>query len=462
MIIGIVLGFACSAVLVLSLLTAGVLNIDGGTEVAEITSQPVVVTATNDPNAPTNEPMIITATPEPTTDPGEASITQPTPTDPADVQPSPSPTATTPSPTQATQNVTQDTPGDAVATSQSTTDSGFTQASEGTPELPPNLLLTEMVLVDGGTFVRGATSQEIAAAVRECQNDGGGLCTADMAQDSLPAQNVTIDSFNIEQYEVTTGQYVAFLNALGPGSHLSGCGGRPCVDTDREAPDASIISFDSQNYDVQSILANQPVVGVTWYGASAYCEFIGRRLPTEAEWERAARGPNNLIYPWGDIWDNTFARTNRPTQVIGALPVGSFAVNTTSAWGAYDMAGNVAEWVSDWWSPNYYAQPESAGPNPIGPASGTERSVRGGSWDARPFFARTTQRQHVPPDEGRLWVGFRCADDIEQQTQTGTADVPIQPISEPTQSSQGAAPSLPSTNTPAANPTEADVVPPGG
>lgn len=448
MIIGITLGFACSVVIVLTLLTLGVLNLDDGTSVASsVTNTPFIVTATTDPLQPTITPFIVTATPEPIDESTQAQVVAPTPTD---IPPSPEPAAPT-----------------ATATEQTFQSTSTGQTGTGTTgvEISPLLqgVITDMVTIDGGTFLMGTTSQEIAIAVRECQEDGGGLCTPEDASDSLPAHSVTLDSFMIERTEVTNSQYVAFLNSMGPGSHLTGCFNQRCVETEREAPATSVVRFDSQNYAVPEILGSLPIVGVSWWGARAYCEAIGRRLPTEAEWERAARGPDNTIYPWGDVWNNDLARTNRPDPSrIGAIGVGSFPAST-NAFGALDMAGNVAEWVADFYQANYYSQPAASGLNPPGPPSGTDRVIRGGSWDARPFFARSTQRQHLPPGETRLWLGFRCASDIDSGALVPGAVINqsgLPPVSEESQTPLGAAPTLPPR--PTAFPTEAPAVPPGG
>lgn len=270
----------------------------------------------------------------------------------------------------------------------------------------------ELVRVDGGTFEMGTTPQEITAAVNQCVNVEGGNCLVAFGEDSLPQHTVTVSAFQIERTEVTYRQYRIFLTALGAGSHLNGCSGQPCVVTRRENENSSI-AFDGFLYQVAEVIENLPVASVTWFGAEAYCRVLGRRLPTEAEWERAARGPDNLLYPWGDTWEATLAKTSiSPDETIGALPVGSLPAGS-SPFGAFDMAGNVAEWVSDWYDPAYYSSPAASSLNPTGPRAGVDKVVRGGSWDAKPFFARSVHRQSAIPQGGYLWIGFRCAADIE-------------------------------------------------
>ena len=374
LVIGLALGFGCAATILL-----GGIAFEQWTLVLE--SQP---TATPVVRIITATPMPATATLPPTNTP------PPTPTM-VQVEEIDTPTPTRAPPT-ATPTVVPGSGNPAVIA-----------ALEG--------LLTELLPVSGGTFVMGTTPTEVLAAVQACVADGGN-CQLTFGEDSSPPHSVTLNAFRMERTEVTYAQYLAFLNALGPRSHLDGCDGQACLATLNET-DLSNVTFDSVNYRVPGVLANRPVAGVTWFGARAYCEAVGRRLPSEAEWERAARSNDDRIFPWGNLRDvalaNTSSRVDRTAEQRGADPVGSYPAG---AYGLLDMAGNVAEWVLDWYSPVFYRQAAASGLNPHGPPVGTEKVLRGGSWDARIFFARSAHRQSLAPDQQAFYVGFRCAADV--------------------------------------------------
>lgn len=397
----------------------------------------IVLSPTVDQSIPTATPLtvIVTATPDPAEAAGAQSAAQPT-----------------------TDTVAQPTTEDSVAvepTALPTTAPSATPAPTEAPvnEVPEVLqaIRSLTVTIPGGTFTMGTTPSEVVQAVEECTTRDAGACVASYGEDSYPAHPVTLNPFLMETTEVTFGQYVTFLNVKGPSSHLNGCAGFPCIETRNENPDA-VVTFDSANYSIVETLAEHPVYGITWYGAREYCESIGRRLPTEAEWERAARGDDGRIYPWGNTWDNALAKTNRPADAPpGSFPVGSYTLGA-SPYGVLDMAGNVAEWVSDWYGEQFYAQQASQGTvtNPTGPVTGLQKVLRGGSWNTVPFFTRTVHRQSWDPADSQRWIGFRCAADPEDSTSIGStgvdpqtlgSDVPAAPPEE--NNTQNAQPTLP-------------------
>jgi len=275
------------------------------------------------------------------------------------------------------------------------------------PTLPPLAAVsTEFVFIPAvDNFQMGTTFAEVATAVNQCTIDEQGNCTVDMAQDSMPVHIVKLSAFQMQRNEVTVGEYIAFLNALGAGSHLKGCEGQLCAPTQTEDK-SSPIAYDGKVYTAAN---DAPMYKVTWYGAKVFCEAAGGRLPTEAEWEYAARGTDGRIYPWGNTWDPLNARTSVPaTTKIGPVGIDSYP-SGVSPFGLYDMAGNVAEWVSDWYDPAFYSKPEASGTDPVGPTVGSQKVVRGGSWDSKPFFARSVHRQSLDPQAATNGTGFRCA-----------------------------------------------------
>ena len=206
-------------------------------------------------------------------------------------------------------------------------------------DLPPTMPVppppAEMILIPAGEFIMGSPEGEGDA-------------------NEHPQHPVFLNAFYIDKYEVTNALYKQFMSATG---HI--------------AP----LFWDDEEYNHP----NQPVVRVTWHDAVAYAEWAGKRLPTEAEWEKAARGTDGRIYPWGNEWDSS--KCNSGVSGDGyeyTAPVGSFPAGA-SPYGVMDMAGNVWEWCADWYDKDYYSS-QSSQQNPKGPDSGTYRVLRGGSW----------------------------------------------------------------------------------
>ena len=154
---------------------------------------------------------------------------------------------------------------------------------------------------------------------------------------------------------------------------------------------------------------DHPVVQIAWADAQAYCAWAGKRLPTEAEWEKAARGPYPRRYPWGDAWDAT--KANGAMAVKTTSPVGSYRAGV-SPYGIYDLAGNAFEWTADWYDEDQYKRGTTR--NPTGPWTGTLKVLRGGSWWTGVLSLRTSHRHMATP---HLWAdtfGFRCARDLSK------------------------------------------------
>jgi formylglycine-generating enzyme required for sulfatase activity len=233
--------------------------------------------------------------------------------------------------------------------------------------------------------------------------------------DEQPIHTVYLDAFWIDRTEVTNAQYVRFLNALG--RHKGACGGQDCINTKSEDDD-SHIRYQGGQYVVESGYEDHPMIEVSWNGAQAYCQWAGARLPTEAEWEKAARGTDGRVYPWDNTFDGNKVNfcdrncefnlkdTGANDGYTRTAPVGSYPAGA-SPYGALDLAGNVWEWVADRYDGGYYAN--SPASNPKGPNSGNFRVLRGGGWGSDWDYVRAASRNVNNPDYTYGNFGFRCA-----------------------------------------------------
>lgn len=263
-----------------------------------------------------------------------------------------------------------------------------------------------MVLVPAGEFLMGSPAG------------------SDGFEDEQPQRRVSIGRFWIDRDEVTNDAYATFVH----------------VTRHRIPENADKAATLWEGNTPLAGIGNHPVVNVSWEDAVAYCQWIGKRLPNEAEWEKAARGTDGRRYPWGNEWNLTRANSasfwaGRTIEFAGGadwdafwakgegaklsrekgikgevltMPVGSFPQGA-SPYGALDMAGNVAEWVQDWFDPNYYKSAPLS--DPTGPARGAIKAMRGGSWLKPAMSLRTSDRDWGTMDSRPSGTGFRCAKD---------------------------------------------------
>lgn len=239
-------------------------------------------------------------------------------------------------------------------------------------------LLTDMIVIKEGSFYRGS-------------QDGN--------RDELPRHEVILSAFAIDIHPVTNEQFVRFLDIMG--------GEKDSNHNDIIRLRDSRIKRSGGKISIESGYAKHPVVGVTWYGAVAYAKWVGKRLPTEAEWEVAARGGlENTLYPTGEDIEKSQANffSSDTTAVMSYAPNG---------YELYDMAGNVYEWCTDWYGYNYYELSIQEPENPQGPLQGVYRVLRGGCWKSLKEDLRCSRRHRNNPGTVNGTYGFRCAADVQ-------------------------------------------------
>ncbi len=258
----------------------------------------------------------------------------------------------------------------------------------------------EMVYIPAGSFLMGNNGSESYSNPNE-----------------LPQHVVYLTDYYIGKYEVTRGEYRQFMEADGYSNpdYWSNEGWQWKESNKRSEPDCWAATQTWVSGYTCTQTDNHPVVGVTYYEAEAFCNWVGGRLPTEAEWEKAARwtGSSPNVYPWGNVWDVEKCNNKEDTNPAGGgyqryqtAPVGSYP-DGASPYGCHDMAGNVWEWCKDWYSDSYYSVSPSS--DPQGPTNGALRVGRGGSWSTFDNDTRCSRRLGYFVDRGGTVFGFRLA-----------------------------------------------------
>lgn len=275
-----------------------------------------------------------------------------------------------------------------------------------------------LVFVPSGEFTMGINKENLdwLLSLKSCEEIG---CDREMFEDVMPSHIVYLDNYWIYKNEVTNAEFALFVEATDYITTAEKTNGSLVYSNyiwlprdganwlSPEGIDSNIITLDSY-----------PVVHISWIDAKSYCEWAGGDLPSEAEWEKAARGEDAQLFPWGyqlptgertnycdyNCPDN-FLGTGQDDNFIFTAPTGTYPLGM-SPYGALDMAGNVSEWVSDWYSENYYS--ESPYDNPRGPETGDMRIFRGGSWESIEFSLTGFYRQPISPNFSSDFLGFRC------------------------------------------------------
>lgn len=272
---------------------------------------------------------------------------------------------------------------------------GFTTPPAPDAEHRASVAREDRVWIASGWFDQGSSPRDIGYALELCLRTRvgplPGACQEDMFLDELPSRRTWVSAYGIDRYEVTHARY------------------RRCVLAGACAP--SRIPDD----DPRVGRPEHPVAGITWSEARAFCSFAGGRLPTEAEWERAARGSGERRFPWGRQYNPRLANHGQPGRRTDGIdghrhasPVGTYR-DGRSPYGLFDAAGNVWEWTADLYDPEAYALEGRI--DPRGPASGGERVIRGGSWRSPPHTLRVTWRDSLGQGFSAPDLGVRCAYD---------------------------------------------------
>ena len=255
---------------------------------------------------------------------------------------------------------------------------GYTSAGPASGDQPTHDA-AEMVLVPAGPFIMGSSGKDLDEDAAE-----------------KPRHEVKLPAFAIDKYEVTTAQYVRFLNSV---KRIRDDAGRDYIGVNEYLP----IELIDGLWQPKKNMARLPMGNVTWFGATAYAQWAGKRLPTEAEFEKAARGADGRKFSWGEKMDFQCFRLG----IDRLAPVGSFPKGA-SPYGCLDMGGNAWEWTSSVFKP----YPYQAADGREDPQSAERRVARGGSWAGEPEIAHASYRFRPYPDFRHYYLGFRCAKSV--------------------------------------------------
>ncbi len=309
--------------------------------------------------------------------------------------------------------------------------SPITEEETASPETSHQKDDSSMVLIPSGKFLMGSEPDEVCEWDSVVKFD---ICLPERNADYTPQHEIMIDQFYLDVHEVTMEQFNKFIKETGYTSTVEQKGRQMAVvekskfifGKSRESDTVENADWLRPLGNAQGAietLPNHPVIQISWFDAQRYCEWLGKRLPTEAEWEYAARAGTTTKHWWGN---------QTPSSKVGNLPDRTFKVvfdketdferfddgvarlslvgtGSPNPWGLYDMAGNVWEWTKDWYDPKYYS--ESLSKNPSGPETGSDKVKRGGSWYA---YQALKVRAHQPPEDSDDQTGFRCARDVEE------------------------------------------------